>query len=65
MFQRPCPICKKPVFWETTPSRPFCSERCKIRDLGNWSAEAYRVEANSGSEEDDSWSEPPQTPEGT
>jgi endogenous inhibitor of DNA gyrase (YacG/DUF329 family) len=23
--------------------RPFCSERCRVIDLGNWAAEAYRV----------------------
>jgi endogenous inhibitor of DNA gyrase (YacG/DUF329 family) len=23
--------------------RPFCSERCRIIDLGNWASEAYRV----------------------
>jgi hypothetical protein len=25
--------------------RPFCSERCRTIDLGNWAAEAYRVPA--------------------
>lgn len=39
-----CPICKKPVAWEGNPDRPFCSERCRVIDLGNWSAEDYRVE---------------------
>ena len=24
---------------------PFCSERCKLVDLGNWLGEAYRVPA--------------------
>lgn len=23
--------------------RPFCSERCRVIDLGNWASEAYRV----------------------
>jgi endogenous inhibitor of DNA gyrase (YacG/DUF329 family) len=27
--------------------RPFCSERCRIIDLGDWAAEAYRVPASS------------------
>ncbi|MBI3650068.1 MAG: DNA gyrase inhibitor YacG [Acidobacteria bacterium] len=39
-----CPICKKTTVWEGNPDRPFCSERCRIIDLGNWSAEDYRVE---------------------
>jgi endogenous inhibitor of DNA gyrase (YacG/DUF329 family) len=37
-----CPICRKPV-----PSGdayvPFCSERCKIIDLGNWASEKYVI----------------------
>jgi hypothetical protein len=37
-----CPICKKPV--ETgTPDFPFCSERCRLIDLGNWAAEKYAI----------------------
>ena len=38
-----CPICKKTVA-PGDPEFPFCSERCRIIDLGNWSAEDYRVE---------------------
>jgi endogenous inhibitor of DNA gyrase (YacG/DUF329 family) len=38
-----CPICRQPVNWDASPQRPFCSERCKGVDLGNWAAEAYRV----------------------
>ncbi|MDP2875413.1 MAG: DNA gyrase inhibitor YacG [Holophaga sp.] len=53
MPERPCPICRKPVLWETTPTRPFCSERCKTRDLGAWSSENYRVEVVPGSEDDE------------
>ena len=37
-----CPICKK----EVNPADdffPFCSERCKIIDLGNWASEKYVV----------------------
>jgi endogenous inhibitor of DNA gyrase (YacG/DUF329 family) len=39
-----CPICKKPV-----PPRgenrayPFCSERCRLVDLGRWLGEEYRI----------------------
>jgi uncharacterized protein len=39
-----CPQCGKPVDWSTqNPFRPFCSERCKIIDLGAWATERYRV----------------------
>jgi endogenous inhibitor of DNA gyrase (YacG/DUF329 family) len=37
-----CPICKKNVTLGD-PDFPFCSERCRIIDLGNWSAEKYRI----------------------
>ena len=37
-----CPICKKEVKREG-PEFPFCSERCRIIDLGNWSAEKYVI----------------------
>lgn len=47
MLIKPCPICRKPVSWETTTTRPFCSERCKLMDLGAWSAEDYRVALGS------------------
>lgn len=62
MLERPCPICRKPVSWATTPTRPFCSQRCKVRDLGAWSAEAYRVEVEPGAE-DDEGNEDPRSPE--
>lgn len=39
-----CPQCGKAVIWDAAnPYRPFCSERCKMIDLGQWAAEAYRV----------------------
>ena len=37
-----CPICKKDVAPDA-PDFPFCSERCKLIDLGNWSAEKYKI----------------------
>ncbi|HTP66442.1 MAG TPA: DNA gyrase inhibitor YacG [Geobacteraceae bacterium] len=38
-----CPICRKPVSWKGNPFRPFCSERCKMIDLGAWAGEEYRI----------------------
>jgi endogenous inhibitor of DNA gyrase (YacG/DUF329 family) len=56
----PCPTCGEPsVFEPFNPYRPFCSERCRLIDLGAWADEAYRVpgkpadDANGGSEEQD------------
>lgn len=40
---RKCPNCRKPVEWVDNPDRPFCSERCKLLDLGAWASEEYSV----------------------
>lgn len=37
-----CPICKKPVPPGGEDS-PFCGERCRIIDLGNWASEKYVI----------------------
>jgi endogenous inhibitor of DNA gyrase (YacG/DUF329 family) len=38
-----CPVCKKEAVWRNNLFRPFCSERCKLIDLGNWASEDYRI----------------------
>ena len=39
-----CPTCQKPVEWsEKSPFRPFCSERCRLIDLGEWADEGHRI----------------------
>jgi len=39
-----CPHCDKPVVWNTANLyRPFCSERCRLIDLGAWASENYRI----------------------
>ncbi len=38
-----CPRCKQEIIWENNLHRPFCSERCKLIDLGKWAEEKYRV----------------------
>ena len=37
-----CPICQKPVSPDD-PEMPFCSERCRLIDLGNWASEKYVI----------------------
>jgi len=49
-----CPRCAKPVRWgPESPFRPFCSERCKMIDLGAWASEEYRVAVKAKDEEPD------------
>jgi uncharacterized protein len=38
-----CPICKTPTDSEVNSEFPFCSERCREHDLGNWASEKYVV----------------------
>jgi endogenous inhibitor of DNA gyrase (YacG/DUF329 family) len=39
-----CPTCQRPVEWSPdSPFRPFCSERCKLIDLGAWASEQHRI----------------------
>jgi endogenous inhibitor of DNA gyrase (YacG/DUF329 family) len=56
-----CPSCRAPVQWAGNPYRPFCSERCRIVDLGNWAAERYRVpsECADGIDNEDEPSDKP------
>ncbi|WP_343595510.1 DNA gyrase inhibitor YacG [Acinetobacter sp.] len=39
----PCPRCGEPSQWQDNPFRPFCSERCKLIDLGAWASGEYRL----------------------
>jgi endogenous inhibitor of DNA gyrase (YacG/DUF329 family) len=52
-----CPICKTVVedAPEELPTRPFCSQRCKLADLHNWLSDAYRISSplRPGELEDD------------
>lgn len=39
-----CPACgKRSAYDSANPWRPFCSERCKVIDLGAWASEQYRI----------------------
>ena len=39
-----CPQCAAEVVWNSESRfRPFCSERCKMIDLGQWANEEYRI----------------------
>ena len=46
-----CPICKRNVE-QSDPEFPFCSERCRNEDLGNWVYGRYRVPAPIRDEEE-------------
>lgn len=48
-----CPTCGQPRPWSAhNPYRPFCSERCKLIDLGAWASDGYRVAGAAAESED-------------
>lgn len=53
-----CPVCQKMVEWnEGSEFRPFCSERCKMIDLGDWISENHRIPGEPTEVADESISE--------
>ena len=38
-----CPICGEQTTWQGNPTRPFCSERCRMIDLGKWIDGDYAI----------------------
>ena len=51
-MQHKCPICKTPTDSTQHVDFPFCSERCRDRDLGNWATEKYVVSEPIFNEDD-------------
>ncbi len=49
MSARPCPICRKP---RSADFAPFCSARCRDKDLSRWFNEAYAVPGPPAAAED-------------
>ncbi|MFL5327293.1 MAG: DNA gyrase inhibitor YacG [Gemmataceae bacterium] len=63
MIKGRCSVCDRPYEGETVrdlPYLPFCSDRCRLIDLGRWLGGSYRIpSAPTGNEpEDDSGEEP-------
>lgn len=43
-----CPQCgEETVYSDENPYRPFCSERCRLIDLGEWASESYQIPEKS------------------
>jgi len=60
-----CPTCERPIEWtDAFPFRPFCSERCRLIDLGAWLTERHVIPGEPAQPEEESasgtgGSEPP------
>ncbi|MFW1734802.1 DNA gyrase inhibitor YacG [Acinetobacter sp. ULE_I001] len=50
----PCPRCGEPSTWAGNESRPFCSERCKLIDLGAWANGDYTLPTEDAPQAEDS-----------
>lgn len=58
-----CPACGGPsVYGPSNPYRPFCSERCKLQDLGAWASERYRMDVAENDRGVPSVTEQPEPP---
>ena len=44
-----CPRCKKKFSYYTSESRPFCSDKCKMIDMGTWLTENYQIAGQTNS----------------
>ena len=49
-FYIKCPICGRAVSRDD-PQLPFCSERCRLLDLGKWASGQYRIPSAIAEEE--------------
>ena len=47
-----CPTCGRELKWEGAPFRPFCSERCRLIDLGAWFSDQRSIPGDSASSEE-------------
>lgn len=49
-----CPTCGKKIAWSLDNAwRPFCSERCRLIDLGEWLSESMRIAGEPAPGDDD------------
>ncbi len=56
-----CPTCKRNIEWsDEFPHRPFCSDRCRLIDLGAWFNEQHRIPDESAAAGDEP---PPDSPQ--
>jgi hypothetical protein len=54
-----CPTCGRSIEWSAqSPFRPFCSERCRVIDLGAWLSEKHAIPGASGEPAADAADEP-------
>ncbi|MEJ2109647.1 MAG: DNA gyrase inhibitor YacG [Acidobacteriota bacterium] len=58
-----CPQCGKEITERKPACRPFCSDRCKLIDLGKWISGEYRIATEDQDEKDNEEPQNPNDPE--
>ena len=49
-----CPTCRREIDWSASEFRPFCSERCRLIDLGAWLSEKHAIPGDAPAPGEDS-----------
>ena len=56
-----CPTCRRDVQWSSASQyRPFCSDRCRLIDLGAWLSEQHKIPDEPGAAQDQLHSDSPE-----
>jgi endogenous inhibitor of DNA gyrase (YacG/DUF329 family) len=55
-----CPTCRREIDWSASEFRPFCSDRCRLIDLGAWLSEKHAIPGDAPAQGEDSSSEEPE-----
>jgi len=59
-----CPTCRRELDWDGAPFRPFCSERCRLVDLGAWLTEGRAIPGDAPASAATDGDEPPRNAPG-
>jgi len=57
-----CPTCGRALEWSAAPFRPFCSERCRLIDLGAWLTEQRGIPGDAPMPDADDPTRPEDSP---
>jgi uncharacterized protein len=55
-----CPTCRREIDWSASPFKPFCSERCRLIDLGAWLSEKHAIPGDAHPPGEDPAPDPPE-----
>jgi uncharacterized protein len=59
-----CPTCRRQIDWSASEFRPFCSDRCRLIDLGAWLTEKHAIPGDAPADAAEAAPEPGSTDHG-